>query len=510
MKLQRTRNASRNIVFGVLYRFVAILGPFAVRTVMLYIMGTEYVGLNSLFTSILSFLSLAELGIGNALVYSMYKPIADDDDDMVCALLNLYRKLYRYIGIIIITVCILLLPFLKYLVKGDCPVDINLYTLYFIYVFNTVISYFMFAYKQSLLAAFQRSDIISKRSTVAQFLMYMLQIVAIIVSKNYYVYIIMMPIATIFTNILNAIIVDKMYPQYKCIGSISRELELSIRKKVLALFGTKANSIVLHAADNMVISAFLGLSMVGVYGNYYYVMNSIIGIMTVIYNSLTAGLGNSIETESIDKNYRDFRILTLINSWLTIFCTTCLLCLYQPFMKIWVHEKNMLDIGIVVLLALYFFIYQIRRIVLTYKDAAGIWWEDRYRPYIMMIVNVVLNIVLVQIIGLYGVILSTIISMIISAPIENWTVFKYLFKRASKPFYFTIFGHIIVGFICSAVTFFMCNLILFEGIYGIIFKLVICIIIPNLLMMLFFYRTEVFKQSLDAVTSKFKRNRGAK
>ena len=166
MRLAKTKNAVRNIFFGAVFKIITLLGPFIIRTMILWIMGSEYIGLNSLFTSILSFLSLAELGVGSALVYSMYKPIAEDDQDMICALLNLYRKMYRIIGMIILGVGLLLLPFLNKLVKGEAPADVNLYILYLIYLFNTVISYVMFAYKQSLLTAFQRSDIISKRSAV--------------------------------------------------------------------------------------------------------------------------------------------------------------------------------------------------------------------------------------------------------------------------------------------------------------------------------------------------------
>lgn len=502
MKIERTRNAARNVVFGTLYKAVTILFPFAMRTVMLYIMGSEYVGLNSLFTSILSFLSLAELGVGTALVYSMYKPIAEDDDATICALLNLYRKLYRWIGIIIAVIGVALIPFLPYLVKSDCPPDVNLYILYGIYLFNTVISYFMYGYKQSLLTAFQRSDIISKRSMTMQILMYVFQIIALILFKDYYIYIIWMPIFTIATNIANAVIVDKMFPQYKCRGNVSKEISNSIKKKVLALFGTKANSIVLHAADNIVISAFLGLVMVGKYGNYYYIMNSIIGVMTIIYDSLTAGLGNSLETESVEKNYKDFKVLSFMNAWLVAFCSTSLLCLYQPFMRIWVHEELMFGMDVVVLLVAYFYIYQIRRIVLTYKDAGGIWWEDRFRPYIVMVTNIAGNLVLVQFVGIHGVIISTIFSMIISIPWENYTVFAYVFFRSSKEYYKQLLIYILATILVSSVTYLLCIWIP-EGVIGLIIRAIICIIVPNLLFCLFFYKSEEMKSSKKLIKERF-------
>lgn len=507
MKLKKTKNAVRNIIFGFIYKVIAIFGPFATRTAIIYVLGNEYTGLNSLFTSILSFLSLAELGVGNALVYSMYKPIADDDDDAICALLNLYRRLYRYIGLIILGVGLLLLPFLRYLVKGDVPADTNLYVLYLIYLGNTVISYVMFAYKQSLLTAFQRSDIISKRSTVLQLMMYVIQIIVLIQARNYYLYLIWLPVFTIITNIANSIIVDRLFPQYKCRGDISEDQKKSITNKVLALFGTKANSIIMHAADNIVISAFLGLVICGQYGNYYYIMNAVCGIMTIVYDSLTAGLGNSLETDPKEKIVNNFYMLSFLNAWLTIFCTVCLLCLYQPFMELWVKQKNMLSAGIVLLLVIYFFVYSIRRMILTYKDAAGIWWEDRLRPYVMIVVNVVSNLILVNVIGLSGVIFSTILSMLVSVPWENYTVFKYVLHISSKQYYLRLLYNIITCILICAVTWWISSF-LGNGVTGILLRLAICLILPNILFVLLNIRSKEFSISMEFLKSKLHK-RGA-
>lgn len=492
MKIARTKNAVRNIFYGTLYKCVGILGPFAVRTVMLYTMGNEYVGLSSLFTSILSFMSLAELGIGSALVYSMYRPIAEDDTATINAIYALYKRLYIWIGFIILAIGLVMIPFFPWIVKNGTPDDVNIYILYFIYVLNTVISYWMYAYKQSLLTAHQRSDIISKRSLIIQLLMYVLQISALLISHNYYFYIIWLPVSTIVTNIVNKVMVDKMFPQYRCEGRISKELEYSIKKKVIALFGTKANSIVLHATDNIVISAFLGLVMVGKYGNYYYIMNAIMGFLTIIYSSLTAGVGNSLETESKEKNYTDFETLSFLNAWLVMFCSVCLLCLYQPFMKIWVKEQNMFGMDIVLLLVLYFYIYQSRRIVLTYKDAAGIWWEDRFRPYVVMFTNLIFNIFLCQVIGIYGIVFSTIISMVISIPWENYTVFKFIFKLKSKAYYIKMSKYLLTTVFICMLLWGICSQLGENGVLGIIIRLAICGLISNIIWLLIYGRsTEV-------------------
>ena len=506
MKIERTKNAIRNIGFGFIFKIITIICPFIVRTVILYYLGTEYLGLNSLFSSLLSFLSLAELGVGSALVFCMYKPIAEEDNELICALLNLYKKLYRYIGVIILVIGMGMMPFLRFLVKGDCPADINLYLLFSIYLVNTAISYLSFGYKQSLLNAFQRTDIISKRSIVLSLLMYGLQIIAVIITRNYYFYILLLPVFTLLTNIVNSIIVDKMYPQFKCQGTVPEELSKSIRNKIIALFGTKANSVVMHAADNIVISSFIGLSMVGIYGNYYYIMNSIVGIMTTVYSAITAGVGNSLITDSAEKNFHDFKVLSFLNAWIVMIASICLLCLYQPFMKIWVHEERMLSLGVVVLLVIYFYIYQIRRIVLTYKDAAGIWWEDRLRPYVMLIVNIVGNLIMVRIIGIYGVILSTIISMLVSVPWENYTLFSSVFKGKSTSYYISLLKYIFLFIISGVLCLFICSLFN-DGIISLFLRLGVCIIVPNSLFVLAFHKCEEFTDSIIKIKNSVKRKK---
>ena len=494
MKLNRKKNSIRNVTYGTIYRCVSIFGPFAVRTAMIYIMGNEYVGLNNLFASVLSFLSLAELGVGSALVFSMYKPIAEDDTDTINALYALYQKLYRIIGTIIFVLGISVVPILPKLVHKDLPPDVNLYVIYFAFLINTVLSYWLYGYKQSLLNAFQRNDIVSKRATVVNIFMYTVQIMSLVIWHNYYFYIIWLPICTIITNLANKVIVDKMFPQYKCEGKVSKDIADSIKKKIIALFGTKANSIVLHATDNIVISAFIGLGVVGKYGNYYYIMNSVCMFIKIIYSSITAGLGNSLQTDSIEKNYDDFKFLSFANAWIVTFCATSLLCLYQPFMLVWVKKKSMLDNGIVILLVIYFYTYMIRRICLTYKDAAGIWWEDKFRPYVVMTVNLFLNIALCQVIGLYGIVISTIVSMFIAIPWENYTVFKYIFHNSSKEYYEKMFVYLLVGIIIAGITYFICNLIP-NGVLGILIRAIICVIIPNSIWLLLFFKTKEFSRT---------------
>lgn len=291
MKIARTKNTVRNIIFGFIYRIINIILPFISRTVILYVMGTQYLGLSSLFTSILSFLSLTELGIGGAMVYSMYKPIAENDNKTICALLNLYKHLYSIVGSLVLGLGILIMPFLKVIVKEALPNGMNIYVLYFVYLINSVLSYWLFAYKNALLQAHQRDDINSKIASVITPLSYIVMLGILFLTRNYYAYVIWLPIFTIITNIIRSSYVNKHFPDLQPRGEITAELKQSIAKKVKALIGTKLNTVVLNAADNIVMSAFLGLTVIAIYGNYYYIMSSIIGFIGICYSAMTAGLG---------------------------------------------------------------------------------------------------------------------------------------------------------------------------------------------------------------------------
>ncbi len=499
MKIERTKNTVRNIVFGSVLKIVNIILPFISRTVILYVLGAQYLGLNSLFHSILSFLSLAELGVGAAMVYMMYKPIAENDTTTIRAILNLYKKLYRIIGTVILVVGASLLPFLDSIIHGDVPDDTNIYILYFIYLINTVLTYWLFGYKNAVLQAYQRSDIESKIGIFITPASYIVMLSFLAITKNYYAYIIWQPIFTIITNFIRLVIVDKHFPELKPEGEISKEMKTSIFKKVVAILGAKLNTVVLNAADNVVMSAFLGLTVIAIYGNYYYIMSSIMMFLGIIYSSMTAGLGNSLQTETLEKNYKDFEKFSFMNSWLVGWCTVCLVCLYQPFMRIWVQDETlMFPFYVVLQLGLYFYVYQIRKIPVVYKDAAGIWWEDRFRPYVCMVVNVVLNVLLVQWIGVSGIILSTVFSLFVSIPWENYTIFKYIFHCSSRKYYFKMAMFMLTMAVGGVATYYLCNFF-GDGILLLLVRAGICLIVPNAVFILLNFKRPEFKGTIAMV-----------
>lgn len=496
-KIERTKNATRNVIFGFLLKFYQIVLPFLMRTVIIHYLGVEYLGLSSLFTSILQVLNLAELGIGVAMIFSMYEPIANDDEDKICALLNLYKKYYFIIGLTILILGLILCPFLPYLITGTVPNNINLYILYFMNLVSTVLTYWMLSYKQSIAYAYQRIDVLSKVQLITETIKYIIQIAAIIYLKNYYVFVIGTIISQIFTNILISNIIDKMYPNIKAKGSLDKIEVKKINGRIKDLFTSKVGAVIINSSGNIVVSAFLGLYILAIYQNYYYILTAVIGVLAIIFNSCTAGIGNSLLVETNEKNYNDFKKFTFMIVFISTICACCFLTLYQPFMEIWVGNELVLDNSCVTCLCVYFYIYEINALLNLYKDAAGIWHEDRFRPLITALVNLALSIILVNVIGIYGVILSTVISMLfVGIPWILHNIFTIIFKNRLKDYLLDLTKYTVITILISCLTVYIVSFLPSGGYINFAIRLIVTGCVSTILLTVIYFNNEQFKKLL--------------
>lgn len=493
MRIERVKNASRNIVYGMASQIVKQLLPFAMRTVMLYLLGVEYLGLNSLFSSVLSALNLAELGVGSAMIYSMYQPIADDDSNKICALMRLYKIYYRCIGLVVCAIGLALLPFIPKLINGDVPPDINVYVLYLLNLAATVCSYWLFAYKSSILWAHQRNDIVSKVTLATDCIKYAAQFLVLILTQNYYLYVMAILATQVLNNIMTAILAERMYPDYHAKGTLLKEERTTINHRIRDLFSAKVATVIVYSSDTIVISAFLGLRVLAIYQNYYYLFSAVAALITIVFTSVRAGLGNSLIVDTKEKVTKDFMSFLLIIVWLAGFCSTCFLCLYQPFMELWVGADLLAEFGIVICMSIYFFVNCLNVFFNSYKDASGMWHKDRFRPLVEAITNLALNIILVQYIGLYGIILSTIFSMIFVAPWLIHNLFDMLFDRTYlKCFLKRMTRYVLATGITMTVTYCLCSLVALPLIFVILIRLVICVVCANLFLFAFYCRLPEF------------------
>lgn len=496
MEINIVKNAKRNMLFGIINKSIVMFCPFIERTIIQYVLGSQYLGLNSLFSSILSVLSLSELGLSAAIVYNMYKPVADGEVEEVNALLNFYKKSYKYIGAIISIVGLLITPFITHLIKGSYPSEINIYIVYLIFFFNTVISYFLFSYLNSIIVVHQRDDINSIINSCVKLGLAVAQITILLTTKNYYIFVFLMPLFTIINNLWVAFVVNRKFPQYKPRGLIGSEKIKSLKKLVLGSFIQKACVVSRNSLDSICISAILGLTVTAIYNNYYMILAAITSSLTIFSNSIIGGIGNHVARKSVNENYQELSNIDFAYLWISGWCAICLACLYQPFVKIWMGEHMLLPTPAVLLLCLYFYILTLGDMRLMYTSASGLWWEHRYRSITETIGNLILNICLGKLFGVYGIITATIITMFVCNYLWGASItFKCYFNASYLKQYFIYQAkYSCVTFAIGTITLFVCGIVPFrDNIIGLICRVFVCIILPNCLYFIIYRNNSHFK-----------------
>ena len=411
----RTINAKRNILFGFFQVVVSQILPFITRTILIYRFGVDYLGLNSLFTSVLSVLSLMELGFGTAVIYSMYKPAAEGDTDQICAYLAYYRSIYRVIGLTILALGLALMPFLNHLIHDSAmPGGLNLYICYLIFLIDTIISYLLYGYMMAIPAVYQRRDILSKIDMGMSLLQCTVKSMALLFCSSFYFYLLTMPLITVIRNMVTVGIIRKKYPGLECRYNLSADQKQNLKRKVCGLVIDKITAVSRNSIDTLCISAFIGLSVSGMYNNYYFVMTGIIAFSTMILSSMMAGVGNSIAVESKEKNYADMRLFDFIYTAVAGWAAVCMLCLFQVFVSVWLGKNMLLGMPVVIGICTYFYILKAGDIRWVYHEGRGLWYESRFIMIGEAAVNIVLNILLCRVLGVFGIVLATVISVFIT------------------------------------------------------------------------------------------------
>ncbi len=482
MELNRTQNTIRNISTGIVGKAVGLTMPFIVRTVLLHKMGAGYTGLGSLFASILQVLSVAELGFTSAIIFSLYKPVAQGDKKEICELLALYRRIFQIVGSVITIAGCLVLPFLPLLIKGEYPADINLYALYVIYLANSVISYFAFGYKNVILTAYQRQDMFSAIEMLVNILRSVSQIAVLVLFQNYYLYALMLPVFTLTSNLAVERITRKFFPELIPAGKVNNEKLKAISNQIKGVALGRFSLLARNAFDSIILSVLLGLTAVTMYSNYYYIFTSVAAILIVLLQSMSASIGNSIATETKEKNLADHLKFDFFFTWIVGWCTVCMVCLYQPFMKLWAGEDLVFPYHTMILFCVYFYINHLSQIRSLYSEAAGLWWDFRYVTILEMVANLILNVLLGMWLGVDGIIIATIITAFFSSVVALTCItYKNYFQTSSKWYYLSNLLYACVTIAACVASSFVCGLVPVEGIGGLAIRLVVCVILPNIM-----------------------------
>lgn len=495
--MSRTQNVKRNLTFNVIRFMSQLILQFVLRTILIYVMGAEYIGLNGLFSNIFGVLNLAELGIGSAIVFAMYKPIADGDLDKVRALQNLYKKFYLVIALIVLGIGGILTPFINIFIKEEVTVNVNIYILFVMYLLNTVVGYFS-AHKRSLLLAYQRDDIEKKICTICIFGMTITQIAILLIFKNYYAFFAINIFFTILECVIVHLIANKKYPEANGKGQpLDKETKTLITKNVAALSLHKVGSAVVFSTDNILISSFWGVAILGAYSNYALIISSFTTFFSLLSTALAGSVGNLIASCDKEYTYTKFKQIYFILSFLISFCFICLVILLQSFIKLWTGGGvYLLDYSTICLLCVSFYLSKMRVGVSVFKDCAGIFWQNRWQPIVESVVNLGASIGLAYLMGINGIILGTIISTII-APlwVEPLVLFKHYFKKSIWLYFKQYLLNILITLVVGGLAFVSCYFIPDGGIGLLVAKFAVCIAVTGVGLLISYCWTSEFKQT---------------
>ena len=433
----RVQSAAKNIAFGYIGNLTTQLLGFILRTVFISYLGDTLNGINDLYTGILSVLSLAELGVGTALNYSLYGPVARKDYEKIKSYMQLYKKAYRVIGLVIAVIGLAISPFLPYLVKQPQGVSVRDLTLYyFIFLFNTVSTYFV-AYKYSLAYAEQKNYIQTNTITITKMITVTLQIAVIVTTRNFYLYLLTAAAVELIQKIFISWYLNKLYPYLKDknVKKLSKEETGEVVTKTKALVFHKVGDVARLQTDSMIISAFINVTLVGFVGNYNMILNSVANFVNIIFNSVLSSFGNLIATESKEKQYSVFKVYRFFACWVYGFSAVGFFLLLTPFIVIWQGPEKVLAAGAVACILIDYYFKGDRIVLSNFKTAAGVFEQDKYLALIQGVVNLILSIVLVQKIGLVGIYIGTIVSGLIANITKPFIIYKVCFEKSVKTYF---------------------------------------------------------------------------
>lgn len=495
VKKTRTEYSILNIVTG--------LGGYAVNTILGLVcrmvftrtLSADYLGISGLFTNILTMLSLAELGIGSAIVYALYKPLATNNREKVASLVKFYGKCYQTIGIVVGVIGVAIMPFLDLLIKQQPAIKESLYLIYGIYLFNTASSYF-FSYRSSLIMAAQQNYIVTGVNYLITISQSVLQMIWLFVTHEYIGYLIIQAIGTLVYNITISYIAKQKFPYIaaKNIKPLEKEEKSSLIKNVRALVIWKLSGLLVNSTDNIIITYFSGLSAVGLSSNYTLLSGTLNSLLNQIFNGITASVGNLNAVESKEKKMAMFYSINLANFWMFGWASIGIFVISTDIVQLLFGENYILPLNIPFVIALNFYMVGMQNAVWTFKNTLGLFRPGRYLLILTAIINLVCSICLGKMWGLFGILFATSISRALTNTwYDPYAVFKYGFKESVLTYYmkYTFYAMILV--ITGAICYGICALIDFSVWINVILKFTVCCIIPNFIFLICFYRTSEFE-----------------
>lgn len=498
----RSQNALLNALANVTGQVITLIFSFLTRIVFIKAFGENYLGINGLFSNILSVLSLAELGVSSAIVYSMYKPIAEKDYYKLSALMTYYKKLYQNIGVFVAAIGLLVVPFLKYLVKVEADIG-NVTVYYLLYLLNTVSSYFL-VYKTSILIADQKSYIIKICTVFTVAIQFLVLTFAAMILRNYYIYLSLQIGFSIINNYICSRMAVKQYPFIKIKAELGEKEKKTIWTNILSMFSYQVGNVILNNTDNILTSVIVNTVVVGYYSNYSMVISSIATFLQLIFTSLQASIGNLVVTGDEEKQYDIFNIIQLLSFWATLFCCVSFAMLFQDCITILYTDHYLLDYRIVLICVFNFYIQFIMYPIYCYRSTIGLFKQTRWVMLFTSIINLILSIVFGQMWGLAGILIATGVSRLVSNFwYEPLKLYKVYFKKPVVEYYIQQLVYavstVIIVMMMAWISSYLKHLNLYLRFF---IKVLACIFIPNSILLIKYKNNMYFQYLVKAILAR--------
>lgn len=508
--VSRTKYAIKNATISVITQIVSILFAFIGRTIFIYVLNSDYLGVNSLYTNIISVLSFAELGIGNAIVFSLYKPIADKDEKKIQVLMKLFETSYRVIGIVIFLLGLCVIPFLGFIIKEEPDVKENLTWIYILFLANTAISYF-FSYKKSLITANQKDYIIQLNIRLFQFIQIFAQSIFLICTHEYLVYLYIQIACTFFNNVVLSRKADKLYPfiKKKSDSVLDKEEKREIFRNIRALFVYKVGYIMLMSTDNIIISALINVATVGRVTNYTMLLTNITNVISQAVNSLTASVGNLSVMGSKEQIRSVMHQLLMLCVWMYGFVAIGFVTLANDFVGLWLGNDYVLNTSIVIALVFGIYTDGVQYAAYIFRTTQGLFVQSRWVPLFTSIINIILSICWGNIYGLTGIFAATGVARLVTTTlVDPWLVYKNNFNKKPFEYYGKYMVESIVVIINALIQYKLVQMILIDGVLGFTVKFVVVCLNTNLLFLFCFGWTKDFRNLMARIIPRIvKRNK---
>lgn len=497
----RTEYSVLNMLTGLGGYFLNTVIGYICRIIFVRCLAAEYLGINGLFSNILSMLSLVELGIGSAMGYALYQPLAKDDKEKITSLMALYKKSYNIIGIVVALLGIMMIPLLQYIIVKPQQIVENIYIIYLVYLFNTASSYF-FSYRSALLIAAQKNYIVSGVNYAITTIVSIIQIPILLITQNFMIYLICQSIGVFINNVIVSMWAKHDYPyiEKKNVKPITKKEKRQMAVNIKALTINKIAAMFVNNTDNIVITYFNGLISTGVISNYTLLTGTLGSITSQLFNGITASVGNLNAVENNKKKYNFFRILNLANFWIYGWCCIGIFLVSGEIVKICFGQKFVLDMQIPLVLAINFYLVGMNNAVLIYKNAMGLFKYGQYLLILTAMINLVLDVILGKMWGMFGIFLATIIARVLTNTwYEPYAVFKYGLEKNFKEYIKIFFEYVVVLIFTGAVCYVLCGFCKYNNIINLILKVIICSIIPNIVFYMCYGKTQEGKYLIGAI-----------